>query len=343
MKKFLSFILSVIMLISAVPAFAAETKTGDISTKWYKEGNVYYKLENHILTVSGKGKMMDYQNFEEADGIASPFYKDGSIWEVVIEKGVTNVGDAVFAECVNLKKVTLPKSINRIGDYAFYNCNLKESDIPKNVDFIGRYAFCNCFSLKKVNLPDKISKISGCAFENTMISSIAIPNGVEIIEGGAFRNCGALEKIVIPKTVKAIEAYCFDNSDLTDVYYFGTKEQFKKIKISEYNYPLKKASVHYLKNVSKVKPAVSKISTGKTFVKISVKEEKQVSGYQIQLATNSKFTENKKSIYTKKTNKTIKDLKKNKKYYIRVRAYKTVCGKKYYSKWSEAKKITTKK
>ncbi|MBR1763701.1 MAG: fibronectin type III domain-containing protein, partial [Eubacterium sp.] len=76
------------------------------------------------------------------------------------------------------------------------------------------------------------------------------------------------------------------------------------------------------------------------------KQATQTTGYQIQYATNSKFTKNKKTVTvkgTKTTSKTVSKLKAKKKYYVRVRTYKTVNGKKYYSGWSKAKTVTTKR
>jgi len=93
--------------------------------------------------------------------------------------------------------------------------------------------------------------------------------------------------------------------------------------------------------------SVSKLSKPKT-KQIKVVWKKQAvktTGYQIQIATNSKFTSNKKTYTVAKntlTSKTIKSLKKNKKYYIRVRTYKSVNGAKYVSSWSAYKTITTK-
>lgn len=77
------------------------------------------------------------------------------------------------------------------------------------------------------------------------------------------------------------------------------------------------------------------------------KQSKSTTGYQIQYSTSKKFT--KKTSKVKRINKTsttqmtVKKLKAGKKYYIRVRTYKTDNGKKYYSSWSKAKKVTTKK
>jgi surface protein len=75
------------------------------------------------------------------------------------------------------------------------------------------------------------------------------------------------------------------------------------------------------------------------------KQTKQVTGYQIQYATDSKFTKNKTTILvkgTKKSSETITGLSGKTKYYFRIRTYKTVDGKKYYSAWSKQKKVTTK-
>lgn len=70
-----------------------------------------------------------------------------------------------------------------------------------------------------------------------------------------------------------------------------------------------------------------------------------VSGYQIQVATDKKFKKNRKTVTVAKQNaskKTVKKLKAKKKYYVRVRTYKTVNGKKVYGKWSKIKSVKTK-
>lgn len=66
----------------------------------------------------------------------------------------------------------------------------------------------------------------------------------------------------------------------------------------------------------------------------------RISGYQIQLATDKKFTKNRKTVNVKgykKTSKKVKKLKGGKKYYVKIRTYKTVSGKNYYSGWSKVK------
>lgn len=89
--------------------------------------------------------------------------------------------------------------------------------------------------------------------------------------------------------------------------------------------------------IQNVKKANKKIVIKWSLVK------KQCSGYQIQYSTSKKFTEKTTKEITvksyKTTKKTISKLKKNKKYYVRIRTYKTVKGKKYYSFWSKVKSV----
>ena len=92
--------------------------------------------------------------------------------------------------------------------------------------------------------------------------------------------------------------------------------------------------------------SISSLSAGsKKFTVKWKKQSTQVTGYQIQYSTSSKFTSPKTVTVSsyKTTSKTISKLKGKKKYYVRVRTYKTVGKTKYYSSWSGAKSTTTKK
>jgi len=84
----------------------------------------------------------------------------------------------------------------------------------------------------------------------------------------------------------------------------------------------------------KIKKATKKISAKK--LKVTLKTAKGVKGYQVMISTSKKFKKAKVKNY-KKAKFTIKKLKANKKYFIRVRAYKVVNGEVYYGKWSKRK------
>lgn len=109
------------------------------------------------------------------------------------------------------------------------------------------------------------------------------------------------------------------------------------------------ASVYF-----KINPKGTTLATSTAASKaITVKWNKQsakmatarISGYQIQLATNSGFTKNKKTVNVSgysTVSKKVTSLKRKTKYYIRIRTYKTISGTKYYSPWSKVKTVTTK-
>ena len=92
------------------------------------------------------------------------------------------------------------------------------------------------------------------------------------------------------------------------------------------------------------KTKVQKISTGKKSITAQWKKVAGVSAYQVQIATNKKFSKDKKTfkVSKKSTKVKIKKLKAKKVYYVRVRSYKKVNGKKVYSKWSTVRKVKTK-
>ena len=92
-------------------------------------------------------------------------------------------------------------------------------------------------------------------------------------------------------------------------------------------------------------PSTFSVKAGKKSVKVTWKKVKGIKGYQIQYSTNKKFKKGNKTITVKSaksTSATIKKLKSKKKYYVRMRTYKIVNGKKVYSAWSKAKSVKVK-
>lgn len=93
------------------------------------------------------------------------------------------------------------------------------------------------------------------------------------------------------------------------------------------------------------KVTIKKVSSKKKKVLVQWKKLSGVTGYQIQSGSNKKLTKDRKSVTVKKAKTTraiIKKLKSKKTYYVRVRAYKTVKGKKYYGSWSKVLRVKVK-
>lgn len=109
-----------------------------------------YTLDSDgLLTISGKGKMKNYDNYSNR----SPwfYYKNGKVNSVVIENCVTCIGNCAFNGCGDLISVEIPSSVTSINYYAFGNCSsLTSIEIPNRVTGIGYGAFKGCDNLKDV-------------------------------------------------------------------------------------------------------------------------------------------------------------------------------------------------
>ncbi|MDO5548574.1 MAG: fibronectin type III domain-containing protein [Eubacteriales bacterium] len=147
-------------------------------------------------------------------------------------------------------------------------------------------------------------------------------------------------------TVKDAKGNKIASSNYTVSYGKGCKN------VGSYKITVKFKGKKYTGSLSKTFTIVPKATTLKSvtaakkgFTAKWAKQAPQTTGYQIQYAANSKFTGAKTVTVSK--NKTVSakvsKLAAKKKYYVRVRTYKTVNGKKYYSAWSKSMLVTTKK
>ena len=161
-----------------------------------------------VLTISGNGEM--------ADGA----FSRGKLNTVIINEGVTTIGQYAFYICTSLSSVTIPSSVTTIGSQAFYRCSgLKSVTIPSSVTSIGQGVFCDCSSLTSVTIPSSVTSIGQDAFMDcTSLSSITIPSSVTTIGEGAFMSCTSLSSVTIPASVTTIGQGVFcDCSSLTSV------------------------------------------------------------------------------------------------------------------------------
>ena len=113
------------------------------------------------LTISGTGAMTDYTYDSR-----SPWYScRGAIKRVVIQQGVTSIGNWAFWDCSGLTSVTIPDGVTSIGGDAFSGCtSLTSVAIPSSVTEIGGSAFSGCTGLTSVTIPDSVTSIDGYAF-----------------------------------------------------------------------------------------------------------------------------------------------------------------------------------
>ena len=189
------------------------------------------------------------------------------------------------------------------------------------------------------------SKSIHCKNCETISEAIAIPriNSVKI-SATAYTYSGGVKTPSV--TVKDANGNALHNkTDYIVQYASGRKNvgTYKVIVTFKDNYSGKKTLSY---TINPKGTAISSLSKSKkAFTAKWKKQSAQTSGYQLLYSTNSKFKSRNKYVTVssyKTTSKTIKKLAAKKKYYVKIRTYKSVSGKKYYSGWSAAKTVVTK-
>ena len=94
--------------------------------------------DNDVLTISGTGKMGTGKMEDYGWGPWNGY----NVKAVIIENGVTSIGEYAFYSCDSLTSISISKSVTSIGDGAFFGCtSLKSVSIPNSVTSIGDSAF----------------------------------------------------------------------------------------------------------------------------------------------------------------------------------------------------------
>ena len=196
-----------------------------------ESGLTWEYWDNASLVIKGEGSMGDF-----ADKTSQPWNKYlRSMEEVIIEEGVTTIGNYAFADADYLGQAVegegalqLPSTLVSIGKNAFYDCDgLTEIIVPDSVAEIGEWAFAVCDRLKSCHLPESLTVISDSLFyKDYKLEEVNIPSGVTEIQKDAFNQQFfasdprvGIKSIVLPEGLKKIAGFafrqCLIRSDVT--------------------------------------------------------------------------------------------------------------------------------
>lgn len=139
---------------------------GDTEEKQQCGTNAYWKVENGTLTISGSGAIDNYDSAAEC-----PWSDQrASITKIVVEDGVTSIGNFAFYGMTNLTETSLADSITSIGAYAFKNdSSLENVTLPSELTQIQDSAFYGCAKISSIVIPAKVTKIGDYVFSSLLI------------------------------------------------------------------------------------------------------------------------------------------------------------------------------
>lgn len=135
-----------------------------------------------------------------------------SVERVIISEGIAAIGEQAFAYDQNLREVTIPSSVKRIGNLAFTDCGfLKTVHFSEGLEEIGESAFSYARSLTGITLPASLRTIGAFAFEScTGLKSVRIPAGVTSLPMGVFSYCDQLSNVTFAEGLTSIGENAFD-------------------------------------------------------------------------------------------------------------------------------------
>ncbi len=212
-RRILSLLLVLCLMCTLLPQIVTTASAGIYHGPECGEA-LTWKLdeETGVLIVSGTGKMDNYIGMEEPQ--YGPWYRQkDSITHVIIEDGVTSIGNYAFAGCTNLTTVEMGSDVETIGNYAFYECSaLTDLNFGPQIAVIGEYAFAYCSSLAKLVIPG--GTISSYAFGWCDTLKQVDSGFIECVYDAAFIGCTNLKTFVFPPSARYIGNSIFGGSDM---------------------------------------------------------------------------------------------------------------------------------
>jgi len=201
-----SLSLSSIYIPASLTDLSAEAFTeGGMSAYEVSPDNPVYSSEDGIMFNKEKTELLHFPAKKQMESYSIP-------------KTVEKIGKFAF-ESNQLKEVTFPEKLISIDDYAFFMSDkLTKVDIPNNVSFIGESAFSRCSNLKEVHLSENLETISPGTLEyGYALEKVNIPSKVTSIGDNAFRYCRVMNSLTLPESLEEIGAEAFNGWEMTSL------------------------------------------------------------------------------------------------------------------------------
>ena len=237
-KRFFSLFLACCLLCALLPSTAlrihAETYSGfcnqDRTVTWS------YDESTKTLTVSGTGEMRDRSCYSGRGEDWHEPINSMFVEHVVIEPGVTRIGDYTFYQHRELSSVSIPDTVTSIGESAFQYCyDLNEVHLPAGLESLGKTAFNNTgisideknwsgpllyldnwliesngYYSKTLTVKEGTVGIGGGIAGNDSLTEVILPESCRFIGDGTFKMCRNLQKVELPQGLKFLGKEAFE-------------------------------------------------------------------------------------------------------------------------------------
>lgn len=298
----------------------------------------------------------------------SMLYVCSKITKVTLPAKIKSIGKGAFCHCENLTEITIPSGVTEIGETAFASTKIRSVVIPDGVKVIGEGAFEFCKQLEKITFPAGITDIKAAAFDSCDNLKHVYYNGTQkkwesvkiYVWNYELRYNPKMHYLSVTMPVSgitysgaakkpAITVKDPAGKVISSKYYTVTWKNNKNVGTASATVTLKGKYAGTITKTFKIVPkatALSGVSALSKGFKVNWKAQTaQTTGYQVQYSVNKNFKSPvTKTVASCKTRTlTVKKLSAGKRYYVRIRTYRTAGGKKYYSAWSKAKAVTTRK
>ena len=265
----------------------------------------------------------------------SAFKGCANLTSVTFASGMTTIPSSILKGCTSVKSITIPGSVTKIESGAFNGC-----DYLEEVHFLGTMK--QWMAVDKGNSNDPLSKAKVITLKDNTITAhsfvYSYSGKARTFNIGAKASAGTLSYTSNKSGVKVDS-----NGRVTIAAKFSGKAKINITASGNANYGSASKAVYVSVPTKTSVSNVKSKAAGKMTVKW--KKNTSITGYQIQYSLKKSFKGKKTATISKKakTGRTIKGLKKGKRYYVRIRTYKKIGGKKYYSAWSKVKSVKIKK
>lgn len=154
---------------------------------------------------------VDFSTAENIESFGIYVFSGSGLRSAVLPEGLTALGEQVFIDAGNLTSVTLPSTLQTIGDGAFSNTGLEEISLPEGLTGIGSYAF-GAAPLKEIALPESLEEIGSYAFRQCPLESVALGKNLLTVGEYAFASCSSLAEVTAENPDTLYGSGCFSNT-----------------------------------------------------------------------------------------------------------------------------------